>query len=98
MTTTAIKTSKPRTTTPAAAVGFQPWRCRVPTNGLKQMARTTANVRGRTISLTKPNAVNTITIATTNPTKLHDHMPILRTQPPPDAPVPDALVSGPPSK
>ena len=92
--TTPIRTSNPSTTTPAASVGFHPRRVRDPTTGLKQIARTAAKVIGRTISLTKPNAVKTITRKTTIPTKLQDQIPSLRIQPPADAEPPLPIVSG----
>ena len=79
-TTTAIKASRPRTTRPAAKVGLNRWRTRVPTRGLKTIASTAAKVSGSTISLTAPSAVTTMIMATTNPTKLQAQTPSLGTQ------------------
>jgi hypothetical protein len=79
-TTPPIRTSRPRTTTPAARVGLRPCSSSVPTRGLKITASTAANVSGRAISLTAPSAPNTTAAATTNPTKLHAQIPIRGTR------------------
>ena len=72
-----IKAIRPRTTRPAARVGLSPRRSSFPTNGLKTTARTAAKISGSTISLTAANAVTTMSVAATNPTKLQDQTPIL---------------------
>ena len=80
-TTPAIRARSPRTTRPAARLGFSPRRRRVSTRGLKITARTAANVMGSTISLTVAKAVNTMIDATTTPTKLHAQTPSLGIRP-----------------
>ena len=78
-TTTVIKASSPRTTTPAASVGLSPRRSSFRARGLKTTARTAAKSSGSTISLTAPNAAAMMIVASTNPTKLHAQTPIFGT-------------------
>ena len=74
--TTVISAMSPSTSSPAARLGLNPWRWRLPATGLKITARTAANRSGSRISLTAANAVTTMTVAHHEPTKLHAQMPI----------------------
>ena len=77
VTTTVITRSNPSTSTPAARLGLNPRRSRLPATGLKITASTAANRRGSAISLTAASAVTTMIVATTTPTKLQAQAPIL---------------------
>ena len=79
--TTVMRPIRPRTTRPAARAGLSLRRSSFPTSGLKTTARTAAKSSGSTISLTAASAVTTMIVATTHPTKLQAHAPILGTEP-----------------
>ena len=79
-TTPAIRAMRPRTMSPAAKLGFIPWRSRTGTSGLKTMASTAAKVIGKAISLTAPSAMDTMIIASTTPTKHQAQIPSLGTR------------------
>ena len=59
---------------------LQPAALELPTRGLKTTASTAANSSGSTISLTAPNAVTTMAVAATTPTKLQARTPSLGTE------------------